>query len=228
MATAIETELSTLRPIPDEQRILLCDISWENYETLLKVFDERRIRLSYDRGRLEIMTVSLEHEDPKSFLKRIIDMLTFELNMPMRSAGSTTLRRKEVEGGLEPDDSFYIRNEPAIRGKKTIDLEIDPPPDLAIEVEISHNFVDRMRICAALRVPEVWRYNGKRLKVYLLSSEGKYVESERSASFPFLPMREIERFLSLAGSKDETSLMRDFQAWIRQTLLPKSPNGEKS
>src|SRR5207248_8848460 len=145
------------------------------------------IQLTYDEGRLEIMTLSPQHEILKKFIGRLIEQLTLELDIPIKSLGSTTIARKDLERGLEPDECYYIGRERLVRGRMKISFRKDPPPDLAVEVDVSRSSVSRQRVYAALGVPEMWRYDGE-LHVLHLQANGEYVERERSLSFPFLPI----------------------------------------
>ena len=123
-------------------------------------------------------------------------MIRLATGMSILGLGSMTLRRRDVNRGLEADQCYYIRHEPDVRGKQ-IDLAVDFPPDLAIEVEISRSALNRMGIYASLRVPEIWRYNGEKLSVNLLNEQGNYIESSVSLSFPFFPMDVLEDFFEL-------------------------------
>jgi len=150
-----------------EQRTVLRNITWSTFESLLKDMGEHRAsRLMYDRGTLEIMTPLYEHEKPNRVLAKFIDALGEELNIEVSSAGSTTLKRRDLERGSEPDSSFYIENERFVRGKKGIDLRNDPPPDLVIEIDITSSSLDSFEIYAALGVPEIWRYDGNILQFF--------------------------------------------------------------
>jgi Uma2 family endonuclease len=206
--------------VTGEQRLLLHDIGWRTYETLLKEFDERPIRLTYDRGSLEIMTLSYGHENYAELLSLFIIVLTEELRVPRHSGGSTTFKREALQRGLEPDRCYWIQNELRMRGKKDFDIETDPPPDLAIEVEISRGALNRMAIYAALGVAEVWRFDGDVLKVHRLEAGQKYAKSDHSPTFPHLPIRELAEFLRASDAQDETSLELSFRAWVRQHVLP--------
>jgi len=141
--------------------------------------------------------------------------MTEVLAIPISSAGSTTLKAEWEERGLEADESYYIANESRVRGRDEIDLRVDPPPDLAIEVDISSSSLDQLSIYADLGVPEVWLYDGSLLKVHQLQSDGKYVQQARSPAFPFLPLEEIERFLARRNDTDETTWIRSFRAWVK-------------
>jgi Uma2 family endonuclease len=138
-----------------------------------------------------------------------------ELDIPMKSGGSTTFRRREMRRGLEPDECYWIHNEPAVRGKRQHDFRHDPPPDLAIEVEISRSALDRPSIYASLRVPEIWRLVRGTVQVNLLQEDGQYAVSETSRAFPFLPVGQLSRFLEIDETTDETTWLRTFVQWVR-------------
>jgi Uma2 family endonuclease len=200
--------------------VLLENISWETYERLLREAGERHIRMTYDNGDLEIMTLSFGHENVDTLLGRFIETLTLELNISIRSGGSTTLRKKLKRKGLEPDECYWIKNEKSMRGKTKWHAKTDPPPDLACEVDVSHSSLNRMGIYAALAIAEVWRYKGKKLRVYLLGADGTYRESAFSAAFPYLDMSKVNEFLQAALTMDETAVLRSFTEWVRKEVLP--------
>ena len=199
-----------------EQRVLLSEVSWEAYEAFLKCWAERPVRLTYDNGNLEIMSPLLSHEQYGALLRRMIETYTVEQNVPVYSGGATTFRRQAKKRGLEPDACYWIQNERRMRGQKEFDPERDPPPDLAIEVDITSSSLDRMGIYASLGIPEVWRCDGETLTVQLLQPDGSYAPAPRSAALPGLPPGEVLRFLRLSDEKDETSLIRSFRAWVRK------------
>ena len=209
--------MATLLASRDAGRILLHNIAWETYEAILADMEDRAIRLTYDQGDLEIMSPSDEHERIKSLVGRMIEAMTEELDIPIRSAGSTTLRRQLKRRGLEPDECYYVAHEPQMRGRDDIDLNVDPPPDLAIEVDISHSSLDRFGIYAAIGVPEIWRLEEGQVRVYLLQGE-QYVPQSPSPAFPFLPLAEVSRILGQRNETDETTWIRSFRRWVA-TLL---------
>ncbi|MEH2373322.1 Uma2 family endonuclease [Nostoc sp.] len=201
-----------------EQRTVLHNISWETFEALLRdTGEDRGSRFAYDCGVLEIMTPLFEHENPKIQFGRFILVLAEELGIELRSAGSTTLKRKISKRGIEPDTCYYIQNELAIRGKQTLDLENDPPPDLAIEIDITSSSVNKLGIYSALGVTELWRYDGQNLKFYQLI-EGQYVECKFSIAFPIVSVSEISRFIEQSKSMGEIALLKSFRAWLREKL----------
>ncbi len=201
------------------QHLVLDCVPWRTYERLLRTFADRPgVRLTYDRGTLELMTLSYEHESYAHFLGRLIIAITEELGLPVRGGRSTTLRKRKRQRGLEPDDSWWITNETQMRGKLKLDLRTDPPPDLALEVDISHSSLNRMRIYAALGVPEVWRLEKMTPVCYLLGGDGRYTVSSESRIFPGLVVAEIGDFHGRYGQADENTVVREFRAWVRQRL----------
>jgi len=203
---------------PAEQRTVLENISWETFEKLLQETGDRRgYRFAYDQGMLEIMTPLSEHENPKIQLGRIIFTLAEELNIEIKSAGSTTLKLKVEKKGIEPDNCYYIQNEPAVRGRQELDLETAPPPDLAIEIDITSSSVNKLGIYSAIGVPELWRYDGRVLKFYQLVS-GEYIEQEFSLAFPFVSVVEMGRFLEESKTTGEITLLRSFRTWVKEQI----------
>jgi Uma2 family endonuclease len=202
-----------------EQRTVLHNISWQTFETLLKeTGEDRGSRFAYDCGTLEIMTPLYEHENPKIQFDRFIVALAEELEIEIKSAGSMTLKRKATNRGIEPDNCYYIQNEPAVRGKQELDLETDPPPDLAVEIDITSSSVNKFGIYSALGVPELWRYNGRVLKFYQVA-EGQYVECEFSIAFPIVSVAEMSRFIEQSKTTGEITLLKSFRAWVRSKIV---------
>lgn len=201
-----------------EQRVVLRNISWQTYQALLmEVSEQPGIRLTYDRGILEIMTPLDPHETYKKLIGRFVEALTEELNIEIRSLGSRTCAREDLDRGLEPDQCYYIQNEGVVRGKKQIDLNQDPPPDLVIEIDITSSSINRLDLYAHLGVPEVWRYDGSSLTVYQLEDK-RYQVCDRSPTLPMLPPSEIIRFLEQSKTMGETTLIRSFRNWVRNRM----------
>ncbi|MEG3832822.1 MULTISPECIES: Uma2 family endonuclease [unclassified Microcoleus] len=201
-----------------EQRTLLENISWSTFETLLKEIGDRRgYRIAYDNGMLEIMSPLYEHENPKIQSDRFIFILAEELGIEIKSAGSMTLKQEQAKKGIEPDNCYYIQSEPAVRGRQELDLETAPPPDLAIEIDITSSSINKSGIYSALGVPELWRYNGRVLKFYQLASE-EYVECNFSIAFPFLSSTEMSRFFEQTKTMGEIALLKSFRIWVREKI----------
>jgi Uma2 family endonuclease len=194
---------------------VLSGVSWTTYEALQRDLECGGTRLTYCRGVLEIMSPSNEHEGIKKALARMIEAMTEELGIPIRSAGSTTFKDQARDEGIEPDESYYVANEPQVRGRSRLDFDRDPPPDLAIEVVITAKWIDKQRLYANLGVPEIWQHDGTALTILRLQPDGSYAERRRSEVFPFLPLDEFQRFLARRDETDETSWIRSFRAWVR-------------
>lgn len=216
MSRVLPTPRTTL-----SRSLVLEDIDWKTYTQLLRAFAEKPgIRMAYDRGKLEIMAPLLfEHEDDSSFLGRSVEVLTEELGLPIKSGGSTTMRRQLRRRGIEADERFWIANAFRMKGKRQLDLRIDPPPDLAIEVDVSHSSLDRLSIYAALKVPEVWRLQGDALTFHVLTAEGTYTVAERSHAIPILSPATLLEFLNKARqAADENPVVQEFRTWIRHAI----------
>lgn len=204
---------------PSSQRVVLPNISWETFEAMLTEMGDNRVtRVAYDQGMLEIMTPLMPHEHNKRLIEKLIDTLAEELGLNIKSIGSTTCKRKNMQRGVEPDSGFYIKNEPAMRSKQSLDLTIDPPPDLVIEVDYTSSSVDRLPIYKALGITEVWRYDEPTMLIYQLQG-GNYIPCNDSPTFLNLPLTtEIPRFLAASLNVGEIGMIRKFRAWIRQKL----------
>src|SRR5260370_24688299 len=190
--------------VPTSQRLTLYGIDWRTYSRLLKMFAERpSVRLAYDRGALEIMSPLHEHESDADLLGRFVVTLTEELGLPIKAGRSTTFRRRRNQRGIEPDNSYWIQNEARVRGNRRIDLRVDPPPDLAVEVDVTSSSLDRMAIYAVLGVPEVWRLdNGRDLSFQVLQADGTYAASPQSRAFPLIGAAHLLQCLSLPGEDE--------------------------
>lgn len=204
--------------LPGEQRFLLHNVDWNFYDLVLQQVGDQRVFVTYDRGRIELMSPSPRHESYAKLIARMLEMLTLELDIPIRSARSTTFRREDLERGLEPDECYYIRNEAKVRHLNEIDLTRDPPPDLVVEVEISRRLLDREAIYAALGVPELWRFDGQRMRIQVLQPDGQYADSAASPSLPMLPVHRLVEFLNQPRTVDENSLIRNFRDWVRRGI----------
>jgi Uma2 family endonuclease len=201
------------------QRLLLFGVDWRTYSRLLAAFAERpSIRLTYDRGTLEIMSPPPGHEFDSYLLGRFVDVVTEELQLRVKAGRSTTFRLRRKKRGLEPDNCYWILHEAQIRGKRRIDLRVDPPPDLAIEVDVTKSSLNRLSIYAALRVPEVWRVDNGALAFHVLSASGKYTIATHSLAFPVLASADVQPFLALATTLDDNAIVAQFRAWLRQRI----------
>ncbi len=203
--------------IPSSEIVHLSGISWATYESLLnELSTNRRLRLTYDRGELEIMVPSPEHERPKKIVGRFVETLAEELELDISPLGSTTFKLPELIGG-EPYECFYIKNVNFIRGKTRINLPQDPAPDLVVEIDITSSSQNRFAVYAEMGVPEIWRYDGQMFTINILENS-KYIIAEESLSFPNLPLTEIANFLKDANTKKYFDLISEFREWVRNEI----------
>lgn len=211
---------SLLKSAPSQSvgSVVLEGIDWRTYSRLLRIFAERpRVRLTYDRGSLEILSPVLGHNDDGRFLGDLVYVLTDELDLPLKRGGSTRMRRQLRRRGIEADECFWIANAALMKGKRRLNLRTDPPPDLAIEVDVSRSSLDRLAIYAALKVPEVWRLEGESLTFYVLGPDGTYLVADKSQSFPLLGSDIVLQFLARAREAgDENPVLKEFRQWVRQ------------
>ncbi|HVC96738.1 MAG TPA: Uma2 family endonuclease [Pirellulales bacterium] len=196
--------------------IVLKDIPWALYEALRDLEENWHIKMTYDDGVLELMSPSPKHESLKTRIGRLIEALTEELRIPIEGFGSTTWKRPDNRGGLEADTCYYIVNEPLVRGKEEIDQQLDPPPDLAVEIEVSRSAVAKVPIYAGLHVAEIWRCDGKSLRTFHLTPGGEYVEQELSLNLPFLRVADLVPFLARRRGADSNAWIGEFRAWVRE------------
>ena len=178
-----------------EERTLLQGISWNLYENLLtEIGDNGKARLSYYRGDLEFMTPLFEHEQGNRLIEKLISTIAEVTDRDYILCGSMTIKRPDLESGKEPDSCYYFANESAVRGKTKLDFTQDPPPDLAIEIDITSSSLNQLDLYAMLGVGEVWRYDGTGLIFYQLQS-AKYVVVDRSPTFAMLAPARVLEFL---------------------------------
>ncbi|MEL6777028.1 MAG: Uma2 family endonuclease [Cyanobacteria bacterium J06597_16] len=201
-----------------EQRVVFHHLSWDDYLAMLAaVGDNRSARFTYDRGKLEI-TMPLEaHEFAGEMIARFIWILVEELGSDIKSMGSTTLNYPQLEKGAEPDKGFYLQNHHLVSGKK-VDLEKDPPPDLVVEVDITHTDIDKPALYAAMGIQEFWRFDGESLRIFMLK-DGVYQEEAASPTFPRISKEQLYQFLA-ESAKSEVQASRNLRRWI-QALLKK-------
>ncbi|MEM6252182.1 MAG: Uma2 family endonuclease [Cyanobacteria bacterium P01_D01_bin.156] len=199
-----------------EQRVNLSGITWDTYQRIKAELDNRNLRLTYHRGVLEIMAPSPEHKYFKKVMGRFVETLAEEFVVTLYPLGSTTLEREDLESGSEPDECFYltVSKVTAVRGKKRIDLTQDPAPDLVVEVDITSRSRQREQVYGALKIPEIWRFNGQSLTLMVLQ-DGAYVRVERSLAFPQIEAQAVETFLQRAMETDYLELVREFREWLR-------------
>jgi Uma2 family endonuclease len=205
-----------------EQRVILHGVRWETYEHLLADCAESHAAyFTYDRGVLEIMVLSFEHEQLKHTLATLVEVLAEEFEIDMIGGGSTTFRREDLARGFEPDACFYIQHAEQIRGKKRLELPNDPPPDLVIEIDLTSPSLDKFPIFVSLGVPEVWRYDGQALTIFRLR-EDTYTPEATSTALPGLLSEGLTRLLAEGQILPRPAWFRSIRAWA-QTLRTTGP-----
>lgn len=200
---------------PPEERIILHEVSWETYESLLADHQNRSVpRFAYDRGVLEIMSPSAEHEEANDLIKLLVNVLAEEMNLDIKGFGSTTFKRADLSRGFEPDSCFYIQNADRISDSSNLDLTNNPPPDLIVEIDITSPSLNKFPIYARVGVPEIWRYDGQKVAIFLLE-EGAYVEHEESYALPRVTTNALTDFIAEGRSKKRTVWLRALREWAR-------------
>jgi len=209
-------ELRQLKIQPGQQ-LLVEDVNWQQFESILAELGERRAsRLSYSNGRLEIMVPLPEHEKAKEFIGDMVKILLEARQIAFESLGSTTLKNERMSQAVEPDTCFYIQNQAAVIGKNRLDMSVDPPPDLAIEIDLtSRTQLDNYQI---LGVPELWRYARRGLQINVLQAE-QYIESDVSPTFPNIPIVElVNQYTQQSQVAGRTRAIQAFKSWVGENL----------
>ncbi|MBE9055804.1 Uma2 family endonuclease [Sphaerospermopsis sp. LEGE 08334] len=200
-------------------RVVLYDISWQQFENILQNLGQSRAAtIAYDSGTLEIMTPLPEHEHYKEVISDLVKDIADTLDLDYESYGSTTWKRETRLAGLESDNCFYLQNEAKVRGKLDLDLTQDPPPDLALEIDITSKSLNRFPIYARLGVPEIWCYDAGKLKIYLLEN-GEYIESETSLVFPGLPIRELPKLIEEHRNEGRRAIRKAVKNWVNNQRI---------
>jgi Uma2 family endonuclease len=221
-----QTPKPSIPSLDDVQHFVIEDATWELYETLLRTVGNRPVRITYDNGRLEMMSPLTWHEEAKKIIARMIETLTLELDMKVKSLGSATFRRKDKARGLEPDECYYFKHEAKMRGKRRWLPSKDPVPELVVEIDITSRSIDRQPVYAALGVREIWRYDGRKIGCLKLAAAGAYHPRKTSRIFPFLTVSDLTRFIKMLPTDDENTIIRTFRDWVRQNGWTKSKREE--
>jgi len=216
MTTQTVAYKELIERLTPEITLTLYGISWDTYEDLLETVGEApALRISYNEGVVQIMTISFEHEFFAECISRLVDRLSSIRRIKIIFFGRATMKKQEKLKGAEPDACFYVKSAAAIGNKIRIDLNSDPPPDIVVETDIHHDSQSKLPIYAALGVPEVWRFDGKALTIHRLNN-GQYIEAPRSEQLPIISGEIITRFLARAQSEDQDEALRAFEDWLRE------------
>jgi Uma2 family endonuclease len=208
--------MTLLQSMPVEGRVVLEDVSWAFYERMLAEIGDGHTRLTFDCGRLEIMSPSGVHERVKKVVSRIIEAYGDALDLTVEGGGSTTFKRKDLRKGLEPDECYWVANAARVMGKTKLNFKTDPPPDLVIEIDVSRPLVSRQPIYAAMGVPEVWTYARSRVTPMHLR-RGTYHAADHSLAFPDLPMDVVNQMVQIAMREGQSAATKAFRAWIKSS-----------
>ncbi len=215
VSTTPKTNILTAHSV-GEQRVVFHHLNWQSYMQILQALPQRRsARLTYDQGTLEITMPLEEHEFLGRLIGLFIRILVEELGQDLKTMGSTTLNYPNLDKGAEADEAFYIQNHARVAGR-SVDLSQDPPPDLVLEVDITHTDIDKNRLYASMEVPELWRFDGHVLQLYQLQ-ERQYVEVEDSPTFPNFPKARLYEFLEQCRTS-EVQASKDLRQWVQQGL----------
>jgi Uma2 family endonuclease len=216
MSTQALTNIHELvEQLPPASTLTMHDVSWEEYEDLLgSVGEATWLRISYDEGTMEIMTVSPRRESLSALIERMMTLIGLILRIKILFFGSATMRKRRKKKGNEPDACFYIQSADLIGNKIDIDFENDPPPDIAVEVDVYHASQSKFPIYAALGVSEIWHYDEYELKIYHLEDD-QYVEAKASLALPMLTSRKLTELLNLSRTKDQHEVLLAFEKWLK-------------
>lgn len=193
-----------------ETRTVLENVRWE---TFVELAEQRRgsvPRMTFDEGVLELMSPRRQHENIGRLISRMVETYTEVMEIEIQTVASTTFKHKDLQKAFEADESYYIEHAELIRPKEEVDLSIDPPPDLFIEVEITSSAIQKLKLFAAMGVPEVWRHDGERLQMFMLSND-KYAPIETSRALGQLTAKIIDSFLVRRFDLGETAIIRQFR-----------------
>lgn len=211
--------MSILDQLDVGESLALYDLTWQEYKQLLVEHGSHRFRHTYDRGTFEVMLPLMRHECLKTFLRRMVHATVDEWEIHVASFGSMTLWRKELQLGIEFDECYYFATEALVRCGFDLDFSVDPPPDLAVEVDIASASVNRMPVLATLGVPEVWKLDDDgQLSFWRLHQNKRYNEIDRSVTFPFFSPLDLQRFADLRFKLGDLELVRRFRDCARKKI----------
>lgn len=217
MLTTTPEPAIPLNALSGERRVVFRDLNWQSYQQMIQIRGKSRSpKFTYDRGTLEATMPLEEHEFFTRMIELFIHILVEELGYKIKTMGSTTLDYPGLDRAAEPDNAYYIQNQFRVAGRN-VDLAQDPPPDLVVEIDITHTDIDKNRLYASMGVSEFWRYNGQVLRVYQLQNQA-YVEVERSSTFPAVPKEYLYDFLAQCKT-DEIEAVKSLRSAVQE--LPK-------
>jgi Uma2 family endonuclease len=209
--------LKAIEGLPDGAYLRLTDVTWEEYEELGDEIGESRpsVRLAYDNGVLEIMTVTRKHEAIKSFAGMMARALAEEMDIEMEECGSTTYKEEKAGKGVDPDECFYVVNPASVIGKDKVEWGVDPPPDIAVEIDVTNPSKMKLGIYAHYGVPEIWLFKGVNARLLRLTERG-YEDATHSQFFPLLSAEALTRFTALSREAGQSKALKAFRSWVRE------------
>jgi Uma2 family endonuclease len=203
--------------LPDGTSLVIHDFTWADYERLLNdLVDRPHLRVSYDRGKLEIMSPLPEHEVYIRFIDDLVRAVSDALGVELEKLGSTTWKSRRLARAVEPDACYYVASAERIIGKRTIDLETDPPPDVVVEIDVTNESLAKFTIYAALGVPEIWRYDGKSAQFYALN-EGSYLGIPESRFLRGLTSVMLAEALEQSKKDGQTTALAAFRRRLQSS-----------
>jgi Uma2 family endonuclease len=217
MSTTIskaENFVELIERLPTDGALIQHGFTWDEYEELLHVLgDSSGVRVSYNDGTLQIMSPSQKHEKCARLIERLVGALSLRLRIRVLSYGSSTVKKQREQKGVEPDACFYVQNATLVGTKEEIDFNVDPPPDVAVEIDFHHQSLSKFPIYATLGVPEIWRHDGDSLTIYHLRDE-QYVVSDASLALPLLTSAVLTEFLARSPKQDQYDILLAFEEWL--------------
>jgi Uma2 family endonuclease len=218
MSATTTNYLDIIERLPAGALLRLQNVGWDDYEFLLtQMEDYPGHRVSYDSGRLEIMSPNREHEIYKKFIDLMVRVLAQELSLDIEESGSTTLRRKKFEKGAEPDECYHIQNAARVADSLEINLETDPPPDLVVEIDVTNESLHKLTIYADLGVPEIWRYDGRTVHIYGLVGDG-YEKIQSSLAFPIISAADLTQYVEQRKTEGRKAALAAFRQMVRSRV----------
>jgi Uma2 family endonuclease len=214
----VEAALRLIDEMDDGECQVLHNVSWDEYEELLaELGPGYAVRIAYTEGALELMSPLYRHEVYKDILTMMVRILGKATRQRVQSAGSLTLKRKNLRRGAEPDTCFYLQSAGQILGQDDIDLRYDPPPDLVVEVDVTSKSTSKLKTYARFGVPEFWRYDGKRFQICALVGQ-EYEDRESSVAFPFVRGADLIPFLKQGLNEGQDEAIDSFEAWVKERI----------
>lgn len=219
MSTQIASYYDMVTQLPEAASVTFNDVSWDEYEELLEQVGEAPgLRISYDNGSLQVMTISSEHEKYASFISSLVTVIQLRLRIDILGFGSATMRKRKRKKGNEPDGCFYVQTASLIGNRIHLDFETDPPPDIAVEIDVHHDSRSKFPIYAALGVSEIWRYDGQAMTIYHLSEAGdeqQYVAGDTSTALPMLTAQLLTEMIERMRNEGELKALLAFDEWLQ-------------